>query len=135
MNNEKKKRDGGLIGRERKRVGERGFVGWKRGKWLEGTAEAQAELDPRLRGRARAEPGLLREEPGLEARGGTRGGGGPKIGGGCGRAGAGARARGPSFRFSQLFPWPAVGKGREREWEAARRGRGGDGPETLGQNA
>lgn len=72
MNNEKK-RDGGLIGRGRKRVGERGFVGWKRGKWLEGTAEAQAELDPRLRGRARAEPGLLREEPGLEARGGNEG--------------------------------------------------------------
>lgn len=40
------------------------------GGWLEGTAESQAELEPKLRGRARAELGLLREEPGLEARGG-----------------------------------------------------------------
>lgn len=39
-------------------------VGW-RGGGLEGTAESQAELEPRLRGRARAELGLLREEPGL----------------------------------------------------------------------
>lgn len=38
--------------------------------WLEGTAESQAELASRLRDRARAELGLLREEPGLEARGG-----------------------------------------------------------------
>lgn len=38
---------------------------------LEGTAKTQAELEPRLRGRARAELGLLREEPGLEARGGN----------------------------------------------------------------
>lgn len=45
------------------------------GGWLEGTAESQAELEPRLRGRARAraELGLLREEPGLEARGGRKG--------------------------------------------------------------
>lgn len=28
-------------------------------------------------------------------------------------AGAGARARGPSFRFSQLFPWPAAGRERK----------------------
>lgn len=82
---------------------------------MEGTAESQAELEPRLRGRARAELGLLREEPGLEARGGRERG--LRIGGGCGRAeaGAGARARGPSFRFSQLFPWPAAGRERERE--------------------
>lgn len=37
--------------------------------WLEGAAGSQAELDSRLRGRARAELGLLRGEPGLEARG------------------------------------------------------------------
>lgn len=46
------------------------------GGWLEeggGTAESQAVLEPRLRGRARAEQGLLREEPGLEARGGREG--------------------------------------------------------------
>ena len=41
---------------------------------MEGTAESQAELEPRLRGRARAELGLLREEPGLEARGEREGG-------------------------------------------------------------
>lgn len=40
---------------------------------MQGTAESQAELEPRLRGRARAEFGLLREEPGLEARGGRGG--------------------------------------------------------------
>lgn len=40
---------------------------------MEGTAETQAELEPRLRGRAKAELGLLREEPGLEARGGNEG--------------------------------------------------------------
>lgn len=73
---------------------------------MKGTAESQAELEPRLRGRARAELGLLREEPGLEASGGRERG--LRIGGGCGRAGA--RARGPSFRFSQLFPWPAAGR-------------------------
>lgn len=83
--------------------------------WGGETAESQAELEPRHRGRARAELGLLREEPGLEARGGREGGmerAGLRIGGGCGRAGtgAGARARGPSFRFSQLFPWPAAGR-------------------------
>lgn len=64
----------GKTQRERKRgvlrlfsskVGWRGWVGW-----LEGTVESQAELEPRLRGRARAEPRLLREEPGLQARGG-----------------------------------------------------------------
>lgn len=38
---------------------------------MEGTSETQAELEPRLRGRARPELGLLREEPGLEARGGN----------------------------------------------------------------
>lgn len=42
--------------------------------WLEGTAESQPELEPRLRGRARAELGLLREEPGLGARAGREGG-------------------------------------------------------------
>lgn len=36
---------------------------------MEGTAESQAELELRLRDRARAELGLLREEPGQEARG------------------------------------------------------------------
>lgn len=41
---------------------------------MEGAAESQAELEPRLRGRARTELGLLREEPGLEARGGREGG-------------------------------------------------------------
>lgn len=41
---------------------------------MEGTAESQAELEPRLRGRARAELGLLRKEPGLEARRGREGG-------------------------------------------------------------
>ena len=30
-------------------------VGWRAGGGLEGTAESQAELEPRLRGRARAE--------------------------------------------------------------------------------
>lgn len=35
---------------------------------MEGTTESQAKLEPRFRGRARAELGLLREEPGLEAR-------------------------------------------------------------------
>lgn len=81
---------------------------------MEGAAESQAELEPRLRDRARAELGLPREEPGLEARG-EREGGGLGIGGGCGRAeaGAGARGRGPSFRFSQLFPWPAAGRERK----------------------
>lgn len=61
--------------------------------WLQGTTETQAELDLRLRDSARSELGLLREEPGLEARGGMR------LGGGCGKAGAGAgaRTRGPSF--------------------------------------
>lgn len=39
---------------------------------MEGTAESQAELEPRLRGRARPELGLKREEPGLEARGGWK---------------------------------------------------------------
>lgn len=101
------------------------------GGWLEGRAETQAELELRLRGRARAELGLLREEPGLEARGGNDrgGGGGLKIGGGCGRAGAGARARGPSFRFSQLFPWPAAGSER-KGGEVA----GEDSAETSGEN-
>lgn len=84
---------------------------------MEGTTESQAKLEPRFRGRARAELGLLREEPGLEARekreSWRKGKGGLRIGGGYGRAGARARARararGPSFRFSQLFPWPAAG--------------------------
>lgn len=31
-----------------------------------------------------------------------------RVGGGCGRAGA--KGRGPSFRFSQLFSWPAAGR-------------------------
>ncbi|TWW60560.1 hypothetical protein D4764_05G0006500 [Takifugu flavidus] len=48
--------------------------------WLEGTTQTQAALDPRLRDSARSELGLLREEPGLEARGGMR------LGGGCGKA-------------------------------------------------
>lgn len=85
---------------------------------MEETAESQAELEPRLKGRARAELRLLREEPGLEARGGRKRGRGKRglgIGGGCGRAGARARARGPSFRFSQLFPWPAAGRDGGRE--------------------
>lgn len=47
----------------------------RRKGWLEGTTETQAELDLRLRDSARSEPGLLREEPGLEARGGMRLGG------------------------------------------------------------
>lgn len=55
--------------------------------------------------------------------------GGLKIGGGCGRAGAGARARGPSFRFSQLFPWPAAGREREGGEVA-----GEDSAETSGEN-
>lgn len=76
---------------------------------------SQAELEPRLRGRARAELELWREEPGLEARGRREGGRE-----GCG-AGARARARGPSFRFSQLFPWPAAG--RERKGGEAARGK------------
>lgn len=61
--------------------------------WLEGATQTQAALDPRLRDSARSELGPLREEPGLEARGGMR------LGGGCGKAGAvaGARTRGPSF--------------------------------------
>lgn len=42
---------------------------------MEGAAESQAELEPRLRDRARAELGLPREEPGLEARGEREGGG------------------------------------------------------------
>lgn len=65
----------------------------RRRGWLEGTTQTQAELDLRLRDSARSELGLLREEPGLEARGGMR------LGGGCGKAGAeaGARTRGPSF--------------------------------------
>lgn len=37
---------------------------------MEGAAESQAELEPRLRGWARPELGLLKAEPGLEARGG-----------------------------------------------------------------
>ena len=37
---------------------------------MEGTVESEAGLELRLRGRARPELGLLREEPGLEARGG-----------------------------------------------------------------
>ena len=40
---------------------------------MEGTAESQEELEPRLTGRASTELGLLREEPGLEARGGRDG--------------------------------------------------------------
>lgn len=36
---------------------------------MERTTESQAVLEPRLKGRARAELGLLREKPGLEARG------------------------------------------------------------------
>lgn len=65
----------------------------RRRGWLQGTTETQAELDLRLRDSARSELGLLREEPGLEARGGMR------LGGGCGKAGAGAgaRTRGPSL--------------------------------------
>lgn len=65
----------------------------RRRGWLQGTIETQAELDLRLRDSARSELGLLREEPGLEARGGMR------LGGGCGKAGpgAGASTRGPSF--------------------------------------
>lgn len=56
-------------------------------------------------------------------------GGGLKIGGGCGRAGARARARGPSFTFSQLFPWPAAGRER-KGGEVA----GEDIAETSGEN-
>lgn len=65
----------------------------RRRGWLQGTTETQAELDLRLRDSARSELGLQREEPGLEARGGMR------LGGGCGKAGAGvgARTRGPSL--------------------------------------
>lgn len=44
---------------------------------------SQAELEPRLRGRARAELGLQREEPGLEARGEREGEGGRERGMWC----------------------------------------------------
>lgn len=127
MHSELKK--GNRQNREKEGEGLLGFSAqkWDGGEWLEGMSETQAELELRLRGRARAELGLLREEPGLEARGGN--GGGLKIGGGCGRAGAGARARGPSFTFSQLFPWPAAGRERNGG-EAA----GVDIAETSGEN-
>lgn len=82
--------------------------------WLQGTTETQAELDLRLRDSARSELGLLREEPGPEARGGMRLGGGAvaKL-----VLEPGPKPGAPAFRFSQLFPWPAAGR--------ERKGRGG----------
>lgn len=43
-------------------------------KRLDGDRRESVELEPRLRARARAVSGLLREEPGLEARGEREGG-------------------------------------------------------------
>lgn len=68
----------------------------RRRGWLQGTTETQAELDLRLRDSARSELGRLREEPGLEARGGMR------LGGGLGQSWCSSRGQNQGPRLLDL---------------------------------